>query len=81
MAEVLQVSLEDKCLMARNSEEVVRHVSIPFVATNLGEHAIRTLKRMWDEGMQTSPRNATPIQQYEVAYGNWVWTLKATYEL
>jgi|GEM_PF-6606685 len=81
MAEALQVSFEDRYVMVRNSEEAVRHVSIPFVATHMGEQAIRVLKRMWDEGIQTAPRNATPRQLYETAYGNWLWTLRMAYDL
>jgi len=81
MAEVVQVSFEDKYTMARASEESVRHVAIPFVAEHMGEQAIRTLKRMWDEGMKVAPREATPSEQYGIAYGNWIWTLRSAYDL
>lgn len=81
MAEVGQVSFYDRYVMARDAEEHVRHVAIPFIAEHLGDQAIKAIERKWDDGLQTIPRNAAPGQEYEVAYSNWIWTLKTTYDL
>jgi len=81
MAEVRQLSFEEKYLMARDAEERTRKVIIPFAEEHLGERPIITLKRRWEAAIKLIPRDATPEQQYEIAYENWISTLQTSYDL
>jgi len=81
MAEVVQVSFDEQYVMARDAEERARHVAIPFIAQHMGDQAIKAIERKWDDGLQVIPRGAAPGQEYEVAYSNWIWILKTTYDL
>ena len=52
---------------------------LPFVQKHLGEQAVSVLKEAWEKGVKPITEGASFEENYEEAYGNWIWIAKSTY--
>jgi hypothetical protein len=44
-----------------------------FVAVHLGEDAVDVLQEEWQKGIKRLPIIGSPEEEYQAAYGNWIW--------
>ena len=79
MVELKRMSSNEKFNRLLDTMEMEKEFIIPFVSMNLGRHALEDLHSMWSEGVNVIPVDATDIDRYEIAYGNWVRMAKNSY--
>jgi len=50
-----------------------------FIKKHLGDQAVASLQRIWQQGIKSIPEDASFEEKYEVAYGNWIWVVRNAY--
>lgn len=51
-----------------------------FIRQNLGEEAEMDLRKLWEQGEQSIPDNASDHRKYEIAYQNWIWMATSNFK-
>jgi len=49
----------------------------PFIRKHLGDGALVELQKIWQEGVNPIPEDASDEKKYEIAYSNFMWRAKS----
>jgi len=77
---IREMSYKEKYAKAITDMKFNEEFTLPFVEKHLGKRATDELIKAWGEEMMPIPGGATLEKKYDVAYSDWIWMTKSTYE-
>jgi hypothetical protein len=79
MAKIKEMTYSEKYAKVIDNIRFDKSFIFPFVQKHLGDQAVSELKGIWQKGFKPIPEEASFVEKYEVAYGNWIWLAKNIY--
>ena len=80
MGDVKAMPYSEKCDVVRDNTAFGERLAAAFIRTHLDDQASTELREAQQEGIRPIPEDASAEEQYETAYGNWIWTAKTNLE-
>jgi hypothetical protein len=76
MVEFKIMPYSEKFTRLLDTMQLEKDLIISFILENSGKPVADELYEIWNKGMNEIPDYATPEEKYEIAYGNWIRTVK-----
>ena len=79
MVKVKEMPYSEKYKMAQENIQFCESIFPPFIKEHMGDEAVTEHEKVWKEGIQSIPENASVEDKYETAYANWIWMVKSNF--
>ncbi|MBW2341252.1 MAG: hypothetical protein JRF50_13065 [Deltaproteobacteria bacterium] len=76
MVKIKEMPYSEKYAMVADNVKFDKSFLYPFVRRHLGDQTVNELKGIMQSGFKPVPEEASFEEKYEVAYGNWIWSVR-----
>jgi len=80
MIQVKEMPASEKLKLVWENFKFSENQASEFLKKHLGDQAAAELRQVWQDGFKPITPEASVEEQYEIAYGNWIWMARAGFD-
>ena len=80
MIQVKEMPASEKLKLVWENFKFSENQASEFLKKHLGDQAAAELRQVWQSGIKPTTPEASVEEQYEIAYGNWIWMARAGFD-